>query len=111
MMASLVLYFALIPFVDISFDEFIGVFIIAQVLGVFRQVPGGLGDFEGLFLLILPGENNAAHLFGALIADRIIYHVLPLNYFRASDFDLRKLFEKPLPLGRRGIIVKFYLNL
>ena len=49
LMASLVLYFALIAFVDIPFDTFIGVFIIAQVLGVFSQVPGGLGVFETLF--------------------------------------------------------------
>ncbi|MGN1063473.1 MAG: hypothetical protein ACI4QM_04045, partial [Alphaproteobacteria bacterium] len=78
LLASLVLYFSLIPFVDIPFDVFIGVFIIAQVLGVFSQVPGGLGVFEGLFMVILPGENNAAHLFGALIAYRIIYYLLPL---------------------------------
>lgn len=77
-MAALVLYFALIPFVQIPFDVFIGVFIIAQVLGVFSQVPGGLGVFEGLFMAILPGENNAAYLFGALIAYRIIYYLLPL---------------------------------
>ncbi len=77
-MAALVLYFALIPFVQIPFDVFIGVFIIAQVLGVFSQVPGGLGVFEGLFMVILPGDNNAAHLFGALIAYRIIYYLLPL---------------------------------
>lgn len=47
LLASLVLYFSLIPFMDIPFDVFIGVFIIAQVLGVFSQVPGGLGVFEG----------------------------------------------------------------
>lgn len=78
LMASLVLYFSLIPFVDISFDVFIGVFIIAQVLGVFSQVPGGLGVFEGLFMYIIPGEHNQATLFGALIAYRIIYYLLPL---------------------------------
>lgn len=77
-MAALVLYFALIPFVQIPFDIFIGVFIIAQVLGVFSQVPGGLGVFEGLFMVILPGDNNAAYLFGALIAYRLIYYLLPL---------------------------------
>ena len=77
-LAALVLYFALIPFVQIPFDVFIGVFIIAQVLGVFSQVPGGLGVFEGLFMAILPGDNNVAHLFGALIAYRIIYYLLPL---------------------------------
>ena len=78
LMASLVLYFALIPFMDISFDVFMGVFIIAQVLGVFSQVPGGLGVFEGLFMYIIPGEHNQATLFGALIAYRIIYYLLPL---------------------------------
>lgn len=79
LLASLVLYFSLIPFIDIPFDVFIGVFIIAQVLGVFSQVPGGLGVFEGLFLFIIPGgEGNAANLFGALIAYRIIYYLLPL---------------------------------
>lgn len=78
LMASLVLYFSLIPFVQIPFDVFIGVFIIAQVLGVFSQVPGGLGVFEGLFMFIIPGEHNQALLFGALIAYRIIYYLFPL---------------------------------
>lgn len=79
LLASLVLYFSLIPFIDIPFDVFIGVFIIAQVLGVFSQVPGGLGVFEGLFLYIIPGgESETAKLFGALIAYRIIYYLLPL---------------------------------
>ncbi len=78
LMAAGVLYFCLMPFVQIPFDVFIGVFIVAQVLGVFSQVPGGLGVFEGLFLAILPSDANAAHLFGALIAYRIIYYVLPL---------------------------------
>ena len=54
------------------------VFIIAQVLGVFSQVPGGLGVFEGLFMYIIPGEHNQALLFGALIAYRIIYYLMPL---------------------------------
>lgn len=78
LLASLVLYFSLIAFVDIPFDIFIGVFIIAQVLGVFSQVPGGLGVFEGLFMLIIPGEHDKLYLFGALIAYRIIYYLLPL---------------------------------
>ncbi len=80
LMASLVLYFSLIPFVDISFDAFMGVFIIAQVLGVFSQVPGGLGVFEGLFMYIIPGDHNQATLFGALIAYRVIYYLLPLVF-------------------------------
>lgn len=78
LLASLILYFPLTSFVDIPFDVFIGVFIIAQVLGVFSQVPGGLGVFEGLFLLIMPGGHDPLYLFSALIAYRIIYYLLPL---------------------------------
>lgn len=77
-MDSFVLYFVLVPFVEIPFETFMGVFIIAKVLGVFSQVPGGLGVFEGLFLYIIPGDHNQAMLFGALIAYRIIYYLLPL---------------------------------
>ncbi|MBR5154556.1 MAG: UPF0104 family protein [Alphaproteobacteria bacterium] len=77
-MASLVLYSVLICFVKIDFMTFMGVFIIAQVLGVYSQVPGGLGVFELVFSNILPGQDNQAILFGALIAYRIIYYLLPL---------------------------------
>ncbi|MCQ2740933.1 MAG: lysylphosphatidylglycerol synthase domain-containing protein [Alphaproteobacteria bacterium] len=86
LMASLVLYFPLIAFVDIPFDMFMGVFIIAQVLGVFSQVPGGLGVFEGLFMYIIPGEHNQALLFGALLAYRIIYYLLPLVIWAIALF-------------------------
>ncbi len=78
LLASLVLYFVLIPFVPIHFSVFIGVFLIAQVLGVFSQVPGGLGVFEGLFVYIIPGDHNKVYILGALIAYRIIYYLLPL---------------------------------
>ncbi len=77
-MASLVLYAVLISFIDIDFIPFLGAFIIAQVLGVYSQVPGGLGVFELVFSNILPGQENQAILFGALVAYRIIYYLLPL---------------------------------
>ncbi len=107
LLASLVLYFSLIPFVEIPFETFMGVFIIAQVLGVFSQVPGGLGVFEGLFMYIIPGEHNQAMLFGALLAYRIIYYLLPLvvsaivlfsyeaylKYVKKQQLDKIKLFR------------------
>ena len=78
LMASLVLYFTLIHFVDIPFNTFIGAYIIAHILGVYSQVPGGLGVFELVFANIIPGAENQAMLYGALIAYRIIYYLLPL---------------------------------
>lgn len=77
-LAGLVLYFCLIPFVDIPFGIFIGLFVIAQTTGVFSQVPGGIGVFESIFLLALPDTVDKANIFGAMLAYRIIYYVLPL---------------------------------
>lgn len=77
-LAGLVLYFCLIPFVDIPFGIFIGLFVIAQTTGVFSQVPGGIGVFESIFLMALPDTVDKANIFGALLAYRIIYYVLPL---------------------------------
>lgn len=77
-MASLVLYSVLVSFIEINFVAFLGAFIIAHVLGTYSQVPGGLGVFELVFSNILPGQDNQAILFGALIAYRIIYYLLPL---------------------------------
>lgn len=78
LMASLVLYFTLTCFVDVPFNVFIGAFIIAQILGIYSQVPGGLGVFELVFANIIPQAENQALLYGALIAYRIIYYLLPL---------------------------------
>ncbi len=77
-LAGLVLYFCLTPFVDIPFTTFIGLFVIAQTTGVFSQVPGGIGVFESVFLIALPDTVDKANIFGALLAYRIIYYVLPL---------------------------------
>jgi phosphatidylglycerol lysyltransferase len=77
-LAGLVLYFCLIPFVEIPFTTFIGLFVIAQTTGVFSQVPGGIGVFETVFMLALPDSVDKANIFGALLAYRIIYYVLPL---------------------------------
>lgn len=78
-LAGLVLYFCLIPFIpSIPFTTFIGLFVVAQATGVFSQVPGGIGVFESIFLLVLPDSIDKADIFGALLAYRIIYYLIPL---------------------------------
>ena len=77
-LAGLVLYCCLLPFVQIPFGTYIGLFVIAQTTGIFSQVPGGIGVFESIFLLALPESVDKADIFGALLAYRIIYYLLPL---------------------------------
>ncbi|MBR1824980.1 MAG: UPF0104 family protein [Alphaproteobacteria bacterium] len=78
LMASLVLYFLMESYIDVPFFTFIGVFIIAQMLGIYSQVPGGLGVFEVVFTNLLPDDEDQAMLFAVLILYRLIYYLLPL---------------------------------
>ena len=76
--AGLVLYFCITPYMEMPFGVFIGLYVIAMVAGVFSQVPGGIGVFETVFMMALPETVDRANIFGALLAYRIIYYVLPL---------------------------------
>lgn len=78
LMAALVLYCIMESYIDLPFMTFIGAFIIAQVLGVYSQVPGGLGVFELVFSNLMPENQNQANLFAILVLYRIIYYLLPL---------------------------------
>jgi phosphatidylglycerol lysyltransferase len=58
---------------------FIGVFLAAQLLAVGSHVPGGVGVFEGLMVLLLKPYVATAALVPALIVYRAVYYVLPLG--------------------------------
>ena len=77
-LTGLILYSCMVPFVEISFGIFIGLFVIAQAAGIFSQVPGGIGVFETVFLAAMPDDTNKAAITGALLAYRIIYYLIPL---------------------------------
>ncbi len=57
---------------------FFGIYLLAQLAGVVSNVPGGLGVFETVILLLLKSFISSATLFGALLAYRAIYYLLPL---------------------------------
>lgn len=113
LLASFVLYFTLIHFIDIPFDVFIGAFIIAQILGIFSQVPGGLGVFELVFSNIIPDAENQAMLFGALIVYRIIYYLLPLVFSGIALFSYEGYLshrQKEIKEKRKLAMLKDYLT-
>jgi len=78
-LAALVLWILLPPGIHLSFLIFAGVYVIAQVAGVLSHVPGGLGVFEGLLVLLLRGEAQAASLVGSLVIYRLVYYLIPLT--------------------------------
>ena len=62
----------------LSFPAFLSIFLIAQMIGLLSHVPGGLGVFESVILLLLHQHTPAPAVAAALLAFRLIYYVLPL---------------------------------
>lgn len=78
-LAGGVLYALLPEGHGIPFSIFLGFFLLAQIAGLLSQVPGGLGVFEAVMLLILRPNVPSVELLGALLAYRGLYYVFPLS--------------------------------
>jgi phosphatidylglycerol lysyltransferase len=61
-----------------TYFRFLSIFLIAQLAGNSSQVPGGLGVFETVFILLLPAELSLTQAAGPLLLFRFIYYVAPL---------------------------------
>jgi glycosyltransferase 2 family protein len=77
-LAAAVLYPLLPANTPLSFLDFLGIYLLAMFAGVVSNVPGGLGVFETVILLILSPKVSPAAVFGSLLAYRAIYYFLPL---------------------------------
>ncbi|MGL5803894.1 MAG: lysylphosphatidylglycerol synthase domain-containing protein [Xenococcaceae cyanobacterium] len=78
MLAAAVFYVLLPSDPSISWSRFFGVYLLAQIAGVVSNVPGGLGVFETVMLLLLSSFISSANILGALLVYRGIYYLLPL---------------------------------
>ena len=74
--ATSVLYVLLPREAAIGFFAFAGVYLLALAAGAVSNVPGGIGVFEFVLLLLMP-EVPKDRLIGALIAYRAIYYFAP----------------------------------
>jgi phosphatidylglycerol lysyltransferase len=74
--AAGVLFVLLPTHAPISFAAFAGVYLIALAAGVISNVPGGIGVFEFVLLLLLP-DLPKDRMLGALVAYRAIYYFTP----------------------------------
>lgn len=78
LLAGAVLY-ALMPPLGLTYWQFLGAFLVAVILGVVSHVPGGVGVFEGLILLLLHPYATSARLLPSLVVFRAVYYLLPLS--------------------------------
>jgi len=76
--ASLVFYILFSSHFDVSYLHVAVIFLIAQLIGISTQVPGGLGVFEASFLYLYPHtEAEKVPLLATLISFRVLYYFLP----------------------------------
>jgi phosphatidylglycerol lysyltransferase len=75
--AGAVLYALLPPGHGLGFLPFLGAFLLAQFAGQISHIPGGLGIFETLMVLLLKPYLPAGSTIAALLAFRAIYYLLP----------------------------------
>jgi len=104
MLASLVLFVLLAPGSAMSYSEFLAVYLLAQLAGLVSQVPGGLGVFETVIVLMLSARLPANQIFGALLGYRALYYWLPL-IAAALLLGLQEILRKQ---ERLGIFVRLF---
>ncbi|HET8656954.1 MAG TPA: bifunctional lysylphosphatidylglycerol flippase/synthetase MprF [Longimicrobiaceae bacterium] len=78
-LAAAVLYALLPTTLRLSYDTFLGAFLVAQLLGLVSHVPGGLGVFEGAMIVLLRPYVSAQELLSSLVLFRVVYYLFPLT--------------------------------
>jgi phosphatidylglycerol lysyltransferase len=104
MLAGAALYVLLPDAPGLGFLPFLGIFLIAQLAGLASHVPGGLGVFESIVVLLLKPYLPVSALVGALIAYRVIYYLVPFGVGVAllALYELRP--HVPRVLGVAGAV-------
>lgn len=95
LIASLTL-FTLMPSGEIPYFVLLKVFLVAQLLGIISQVPGGMGVFEASIALLLPHAVDNPGVIGALLAYRAIFYFFPLSLALSmlGSFEIMRVLKK-----------------
>lgn len=66
------------PAAEISYMHIVGMYVVAQLIGLISNVPGGLGVFDGLFMIFISPTVGAEQALGFLISYRLVYYFVPM---------------------------------
>ncbi|HWJ33862.1 MAG TPA: bifunctional lysylphosphatidylglycerol flippase/synthetase MprF [Steroidobacteraceae bacterium] len=106
--AAGVLYVLLPPQAAIGFTAFAGLYLIAISAGIISNVPGGVGVFESVLLLMFRSVPPD-HLLGALLAYRIIYYFGPFTVALAL-LGAHEIWVHRGPMVRMGRLARTWLS-
>jgi phosphatidylglycerol lysyltransferase len=102
LLAAGILYVMLPSLSGLSFLKYLGIYLLAQTAGWVSQVPGGLGVFETVFLLLLSNTIARPKILAALLLYRALYYLFPLLlavlFLGVRELSLRR--ERLRPLGQ-----------
>jgi len=71
--------YALLPASEhVSLPRFLAIYLLAQTAGVISNLPGGIGVFEAIVLVMLTPAMNGGAVAATLVAYRVIYYLIPL---------------------------------
>ncbi len=77
-LAASVLYVLLPSRGGLPYLVFFGSYLLAQIAGIISNVPGGLGVFETVLILLLAPAVESDELLGSLLVYRAVYYLIPL---------------------------------
>jgi phosphatidylglycerol lysyltransferase len=91
----------------VRYITFLGVYAAAVIAGIISHVPGGVGVFEAVILLTLPGVPTDA-LLGSLLAYRAVYYLVPL-VFGTLLFGSKEVSAQRAHLARARELASLYI--
>jgi phosphatidylglycerol lysyltransferase len=77
-LAGAALYVLMPDELRLTYPELLVIFLLAQIVGLLSHVPGGLGVFESVILLLLHEQTAPPAVAAALLAFRLVYYLVPL---------------------------------
>jgi phosphatidylglycerol lysyltransferase len=108
MLTAAALYQLLPAGSGLSYPALLGIYVLAIVASVVSHVPGGLGVFETVIVMFLPGVPPA-QVLGGLLAFRLVYYLLPLAA-AASLLAMHELTRRRPTLARVAHVVRVQLT-
>ncbi len=78
-LAAAVLYVLLPTDINLAYVTFYSIFLLAMTVSIISHVPGGIGVFETVILLLLPKTIYPPDALSSFLAYRTIRHFLPLS--------------------------------
>ena len=79
LLAGAVLYVLLPHPPGVTFGTVLGIYMLAQVVGLVSHVPAGLGVFETVLVVLLAPYVPGDVVLGSALAYRIVYYLIPLG--------------------------------